>query len=366
MKTIILAGGYATRLRPLSITLPKPLFPILDKPILDWMMEGLSRAGLKNIILSIRYFAEEIMGRYSTGLDFGVDVRYAREVTPLGDAGPLRLIHSLYGLDETFMVVNGDIFGNIDFQAVVDFHRRKGGIATVLLTKVKDPGHYGVAVLDSEGRIVKFVEKPKAREAPSNLANAGVYIFEPEVLKFVPENARMKLAAELMPQLLSTGNVFGCIHEGLWTDIGNLSAFLQANFDALKLYRPEGYVSPNAEVHPEAELLQPVYVSHAVRVDAYSKVGPYAVLGRDTTVGKTARVYRSVLFPSAFIDTGALVKGSIVGNGVVAGKWTTFSEGVVVGGDVTVADEVTLASGVIVFPYKELTESVEEPGKIIV
>ena len=366
IKTVVLMGGYATRLRPLSITRPKPLFPILDKPILDWIVEGLKNTGIKNFIFSTKYMAHAIRKKYGDGSSLGVNIRYAHEKTPLGDAGPLRFIHKLYGLDETFMVVNGDIFGNINYEETLKFHREKGGIATMVLAKVKDPSRFGVVVLDDDRKITDFIEKPEAGKAPSKIVNAGVYVFEKEVIDMIPEGKRTKLARDLIPKLLQKADVYGYIHEGYWADIGSLPDFLQTSFDAIDYYYPEGYVSSDANISPKAEIIQPVYISGNVEVKEGASIGPYTILGEETIVEKSARVSRSVIFPSCIIDYAAKVKNTILGQDSIIGRWVTLEENVVVGDGVTIFDEVTVAPEVIIFPFKEIESNVSEVGKIII
>ncbi len=362
-KVVVLAGGFATRLRPLSCTKPKPLLPVLGKPLLSWILEKVKEEGFDEVIVSLRFMYDKIMNRYGESYN-GIRIRYAIEHKPLGDAGPLKLIDKEYGLDETFIVVNGDIFTNASLKEALDFHRKKGGAATIVLTKVEDPSRYGVAVLDVNHRIVDFVEKP-GRRAPSNLVNAGIYIFEPEVLKLIPEASRVKLAVDVIPKLLESSDVYGYVHRGYWFDIGVPGDYWRANIEALHTLYPQGYVDPEASVSPEAEILQPVYIAKGVKIEKQAKIGPDVVIGPNAVIGSRARVSRSIILDKALIDDAATVIGAVVGDEAIIGKWARVEEGAIIGDGVVIDDEVLVSRGTRICPFKELKESIHKPCETV-
>ncbi len=364
MKAIVLAGGFATRLRPLTLTNPKPLLPILDRPLLDWILESLKAAGIKEVILSVRYMSDKIKRRYFDGSRLGVEIHYAEEIKPLGDAGPIPKIVEEFSINETFLVVYGDVFSDVDLKEVIKYHKSRASNATLVLTEVDNPERYGVAELDSDGRIVNFIEKPPKSEVRSNLINAGIYVFEPEALKYFPSRTPAKLSKEVIPSLVKAGEIYGYIHRGLWSDIGIPSDYLRANIDALRTYYPEGYVSSRAEVG-EITLKQPVYIADNVKVGEGSVLGPYAIVNHGVRLGRGVRVTNSLLLSGSVVDNYTIIRGAIVGEGSYIGRWCRLSEGVVLGDNVVVGDEVFLSRGVVVLPYKEIGGDVFKEGAVI-
>ncbi len=363
-RCIILAGGYATRLRPLTLTKPKPLLPILGKPLIEWIIDLLVSANIKEIVLSVRYLSNMFKEKYGN-IDRGIEIKFVEETKPLGDAGPLRLIDEVIGLDSTFVVVYGDVFSDVDIAKVIEFHKKCGGIATLTLVSVEDPSRYGVAVLDDSQRIVRFVEKPRREEAPSNLANAGIYVFEPEVLKYIPSDRASKLAKDVIPKLIEHGDVYGYIHTGIWNDIGVPQDYMKANFDALRKFYPNGFIDPSASIDDSVEIVQPVYISKNVVIERDAKVGPYTVLGNNVVIRGGSRVCNSVVFDGTVIDCHSYIEGAIIGERNYIGRWVRIESGCVLGDQVAVSDEVYLAKGVVVLPFKEVEISVYESGKVI-
>ena len=365
VKAVILAGGYATRLRPLTLTTPKPLLPILDKPLLDWIIEGLVKAGIKDIVLSVRYHSDKIKSRYNDGSKYGVNIVYAEEPKPLGDGGPIKFINEVYGLDETFLVVYGDVFSNIDYRKLLDFHRSRGSLCTMTLTRVEDPTRYGVAVLDENCRVIRFIEKPRRDEAPSNMVNAGIYVFEPEVLKYTPGKGSFSIARDFIPILLENRvNIYAYIHNGLWSDIGIPRDYFKANIQALKTFYPNGYIGRNVSIE-NAEIVNPTYISDNVVIGEGSRIGPYTIINPRCRLGKYTRIVESIILKSTIIDTGSVIKRSIIGEKVVIGKWVRVEENSIIGDEVALNDEVMLARNTCILPFKEVRDSIYCEGKIV-
>src|SRR3989344_4921572 len=217
MQAVVLVGGSATRLRPLTLTMPKALIELQGKPILEHVFELFKRHGITDIILSVGYLQEQIITHCADGKKLGLHIQYIREATPLGTAGPLR--HLPQPMTETFIVCNGDELKDVNIPAMLKAHRRSGALATLALTRVADPSMYGVASLEGE-KILEFVEKPKREAAPSNLINAGFYLLEPAVLAMIPEGKAM-FEYDVFPQLAKQGKLFGFEFSGQWFDTGN-------------------------------------------------------------------------------------------------------------------------------------------------
>ncbi len=362
---IVLAGGFATRLRPLTLTRPKPLLPVLNKPLLDWIIESLKATGVKNIILSVRYLSDMVKRRYGDGSKYGVSISYAEEVKPLGDGGPITVVRDRFGLNSTFMVVYGDVFSDVDLSDLIRFHRRMGGLATLVLTRVEDPSRYGVALLDEADRIISFIEKPSKGEARSNLINAGIYVFEPEALKYFSIKPPFKLSKHVIPRMIEDRVIYGYIHNGIWSDIGVPKDYMKANFQALQHMYPNGFISESADVRDSVEIQQPVYIGDNVRIESGSVIGPLAVIGNGCEIGPLSRIKESVFLDRVYIDGAAHVSRSVIGERTYMGRWVRVMEGCVLGDEIVIEDEVLIAKNVVILPYKEITQSISKEGAVV-
>ncbi|ACB39827.1 sugar phosphate nucleotidyltransferase [Pyrobaculum neutrophilum] len=353
---IILAGGFATRLRPLSYTKPKPLFPILGKPVLDWVIEKV--AEVAEPVVSARYLSYVI--RSHINARWGQRVRVVEEDRPLGDGGAvINAVRSL-GVRGPIVVANGDVFTDLSVKRLWEFHRRAGAAVTIALIEVpqEEVGRFGIAVLDEGGRIRRFVEKPR-EPVGSNLANAGFYIFEPEAVREFPElnSGEVKIAKHIIPRLMEKFDIYGYVHRGLWFDIGTHADYLKANFAALDRC---DVCSPEV---PGAKIIPPVYIGEGATVGAGSVLGPYAVVGAGAKLGPHVRVRESVLMDGVVAEAGAYIHRSIVGEGAVLGRWTRLVEAVVADG-VYVKDEVYVGRGAAVGPNREVEQDVKD-GEIL-
>jgi NDP-sugar pyrophosphorylase family protein len=220
-KALILVGGKGTRLRPITLKIPKCMMDVHGKTVTEHMFDLLKKYGVRDVILSTGYLKEKVRENYGDGSKFGVNINYVEEDEPLGTAGPLKLAKNF--LKDSFIATNGDELKSINIPRMFRLHKRKDALATIALTTVDDPSHYGVAKL-SGSRILEFVEKPKKEEAPSNLINAGFYILEPEVLDMIPDGFAM-LEKDVFPKLAKQGKLRGFPFEGQWFDIGNLERY---------------------------------------------------------------------------------------------------------------------------------------------
>jgi len=365
LKAVVLAGGFATRLRPLTLTKPKPLLPILNRPLLDWTLNLLKKAGCDEVFLAVRYLSDMIKRRYGAGGGLGLSIRYEEEVKPLGDAGPIKAIVRKYGLSETFVVIYGDVFTDMDIRSLVEFHRSKGGVATISLVEVEEPSRYGVAILDNDHRVINFVEKPRRGEAPSRLANAGVYVFEPEIIKYIPDKVPSKIAQSVIPKLIEEKEVYGYVYRGLWSDIGVPQDYMRANLEALKRFYPHGYIAEDSEVPKDVEIVEPVYIGRRAVIGRGCRIGPYTVVGDGVAIGPSVRVGNSIIFSNTTIECCSVIHHSIVGERCYIGRWARLEPGTVLGDEVVVNDEVYLARNVVVLPFKEIENSVYEEGRVI-
>ena len=328
MKAMVLAAGKGTRLSPLTGVIPKPMAPVADKPIIQHIFELLARTGVEETHVNVHYLADVILGQYGQEAEVGgMGVRFHREERLMGTAGSVKNVAQAF--DQTFVVVMGDALTDVDVREVVAFHKEKGATATLALTPVEDTTEYGVAVLDAEKRIVGFQEKPEPSEAISNLANTGIYVFEPEALSYVPEGTFCDFAKDVFPRLLGAGEkVVGYDVGGFyWSDIGTLRAYKEAQRDALmgkvsveisgERWGENLWVGEKARIHPSAY----GHVQGYAFVGSEAEVGPGVHLSGSVTLGRRCRVSggatlrRSVLLPGASVGSGAYVEDCIIGPG---------------------------------------------------
>lgn len=300
----MLVGGLGTRLRPLTLATPKQLLPVVEVPMLERVLEPLARLPVSDVVLSLGYRPDAFVAAYPDGTAAGLALHYAVEPEPLDTAGAVRFAVEQVGVDGTFLVVNGDVLTGLDVAALVAFHRAAGAEATIHLAPVDDPSRYGVVALDADGRVTDFVEKPRREEAPSNLVNAGTYVFEPSVLDRIPAGRPVSVERETFPALVADGRLFALPSDAYWLDTGTPSSLLRAQADILEA---AGAVPPA----PGARLVGPgVWVAGSATVDG--EVWPSSLVGAGATVAGGARVAASVVGAGAVVEPGALVEGSLL------------------------------------------------------
>ncbi|MBS7638724.1 NDP-sugar synthase [Candidatus Bathyarchaeota archaeon] len=363
LKALILAGGFGTRLRPLSCTRPKLLFPVAGKPVIDWILQGLSKVGVETAILAVNYMAESFV-RYLGPTKFNVGILYSREARPMGTGGPIKMAESLLRDSDMFLVLNGDVLSDLDYRRLIQFHVEKGGLATIALYRVEDPSRYGSVEVDGEGRIMRFVEKPEPGKAPSNLVNAGIYVFNREVLEYIPTGRRVSTEREVFPNLAKDGTLYGYEMKGLWIDIGVPEDYLTAN--RLLLSKPEvGQIAEGADIDEGAKILPPVHVGRGVEIGEDSVIGPYTSIGEDVYVGKGCRIEGSIIFPGAMIGDHTSIRNAIVGENATIERWVKIESGSLIGDYAEIADGVTITHDVTICPSKRVEESILEIHQVM-
>ena len=371
MKALILAGGFGTRLRPLSCTRPKMLFPVANTPLLDWTLKELAKNNVKETILAVNYMADPFIERYG-GKAYGMKIFYSRDLDParetlpplqrfVGTGGAVRRAEKLIGRKRSFLVLNGDILTNMNYTALMEKHEASGASATIALRAVEDPSRYGVVEQTGDGRIARFVEKPTREEAPSNLINAGVYALNPWILDQIPDERPVSIEHEIFPKLAEEGSLYGFKFQGYWTDIGDPHDYLEANQLLLDMEIQKEKLGRNAVLESEAELVAPCIIGENVTMRSRSKIGPHATIGKDVIVGKGVLVENSIIFPRSIISDSAYVKGAIIGQASWIGKGVRIEPGCLVGDHAVILNNVTLTRGVSVCPFKKVRESVLTP-----
>jgi NDP-sugar pyrophosphorylase family protein len=345
MKAVILAGGEGTRLRPLTLTLPKPVVPVVDRPFLRHQLELLAGAGVREIVFSVAYRPERVEAVFGDGSAFGVRIRYAVEDVPLGTGGAVR--NALPLLDERTVVLNGDVLTDVDLGALVARHTAKAASASILLAPVANPAAFGLVETDPEGRVLRFIEKPRPEEITTNTINAGAYVLETRVIELMPEGVPYSIERGFFPALLARGDlVLGPVHRGYWIDIGTPEKYLQVHRDILNRRFPvaldgapraEGFVHGTAHVSEEALLDGHFYVGPGCQVEPGARLGPDAVLVSDVQVRGGAYLRDSVLWRGVEAGPDCEVQGSLVGPGIRLGR-SSVLRNVVLGEGSVVSD----------------------------
>ncbi len=369
MKAIIMAGGEGSRLRPLTCGLPKPLVPVLNKPIMHYIIELLKTHGFYEIGVTLQYMPEEIRNHFGSGSDYGVSLNYYVEEFPLGTAGSVKNAQSF--LDSTFMVISGDALTDFNLSRAMAFHKQAGAIATLVLTKVAIPLEYGVVITEPGGKIIRFLEKPGWGEVFSDTVNTGIYILEPEILDYIPVNRKFDFSKDLFPLLLQKKKpLFGVVLDGYWCDIGDLKQYLQAHFDflsgAVNLEIPAPQVQPGVfagervSIDDTAQFTGPVFLGTGTVIGKKAKVEDFSVLGSGCIIQDAASIKRSVLWNNVFTGPGVNLRGAVVGSRVQIHTGSCVYEGAVIGNDCVIKDRCSVNPDVKLWPHK-----IVETGSIL-
>ena len=347
MRAVVLVGGEGTRLRPLTFTTPKQMLPIVELTMIERVLAHLASFGIDDAVLSMGYRPDAFLAAFPDDRCAGVRLAYAVEPEPLDTAGAVRFAARHAGIEETFLVVNGDVLTDLDIGALVGFHRARGAEATISLTPVDDPSAFGVVPTDAAGRVEAFIEKPPREEAPTNLINAGTYVLEASVLDRIAGDRRVSIERETFPALVEAGSCYALASDAYWIDTGTPAKFLQANADLLSGRRGDEAPVPHARQVGErvwygaagpvvdGTVEGPSFVGDAAFVAKGAQVAA-SVVGSGARVADGAVVRGSLLLPGAVVGAGAVVDGSIVGEGAVVGEHARLTGLSVVGGNAKV------------------------------
>lgn len=311
MKAVILVGGFGTRLRPLTLSTPKNLLPIVHVPMVERVVAHVAQHGVTEAVLAMGYKPDAFYDAYPDGKCAGVTLTYAVEDEPLDTAGAIRFAAGEAGIDERFVVVNGDVLTDLDLTRLIRFHDASGAQGTIALHTVEDPSRYGVVVTDVAGQVEAFVEKPTRDEAPSMSINAGTYVFEPSVLARIPVGRPVSVERETFPAMVADATLYALEGDAYWLDAGTPETYLQANLDLLPV--------DGAAIHEEAVVSASAHIERSV-VGAGATIGDEATLTEaivlaGATVEGGARVHRSIVGPDAVIRAGAeLLDLTVIGD----------------------------------------------------
>lgn len=325
MRAVILVGGEGTRLRPLTYRTPKQMLPILGVPMLERVLSNLAKHGVTDAVLSLGYLPDRFIEAYPSNEVAGVRVTYAVEPSPLDTAGAIRFAANDAGIDDTFIVINGDVLTDLDVTRLVAFHRAQGAEATIALHPVDDPSRFGVVPTHPDGRVIAFVEKPPKDEAPTNQINAGTYVMEPSVLGRITPGIKVSVERVTFPELVADGTLFALSDDSYWLDTGTPQAYIEAHRDVLAGRR-------SLELNDSVTAGN--WIDHRAVIN--NATVSSSAIDRDVTIEDGAIVENTVVLPGARICTGATVRDSVVGPRATVGAGALLEATCVIGFDVSV------------------------------
>ena len=346
MKAILLAGGKGTRLRPLTLNTPKPIVPIFNRPFLMYQLDQLRQVPeITEVILSLNYQPRRIEETFGNGDALGIKISYAVEPQPLGTGGAIKF--SAQTVQDSVIVLNGDVLQQIDLQAVIARHRAAKAKATIVLTPVDNPSAYGLVETDAEGNVQRFLEKPGQDEITVSTINAGVYVLEPETLDRIPDNAAYSIERQYFPSLVANGETFvAYVNDGYWIDIGTPEKYRQVHRDIMDgkyhaapfLNRSGGIVDLGARIEQDVRIQGPCFLDEGAVIKSGANVGPYAVVGRQVQLDEQVQVRDAVIWANSVIGADALLDGALVGRNCHIGRNTVLADGRMLGDRSTVTD----------------------------
>jgi mannose-1-phosphate guanylyltransferase/phosphomannomutase len=367
MRAVIMAGGFGTRLRPLTSEKPKPMVPVANRPMMEHIVRLLARHGFTDIVTLLYYQPGVITGHFGDGSDFGVKMRYVRPEGDLGTAGAVRYADTVGFLGERTLVISGDVLTDLDLSAALEFHDERDAEATIVLTRVENPLAFGVVITRPDGRIERFLEKPTWGQVFSDTVNTGIYVLEPEVLARVPTGRAYDFSKDLFPLMLSKkAALYGHVAEGYWRDIGNSAEYATAHRDVLdgavaldppgeeRAY-PKGrvFLASGAAISGSAKVKGTVYLGEDAVVSGEASLED-CVIGARCEIGSGADVKRSVLWDDATIGRRATVTEAIVCERAVVGDRAVVEEDAIIASGARVGSRALVRTGLKVWPGKEV------------
>ncbi len=369
MKAVIMAGGEGSRLRPLTGLRPKPMVPIFNQPVMEHILGLVKHHGITDVVVTLQFMPQVIQDYFGAGEEWGMNIAYALEETPLGTAGSVK--NAAEHLDDTFIVISGDALTDINLSEVIRFHREREAMVTLALKSVPDPLEYGVVITGEDGRIERFLEKPSWGQVFSDTINTGIYVVEPKALDFIPEGLQYDFSSELFPALMSKGfGLFGLPVEGYWCDIGSLQTYVQAHRDVMDgqamVYIPgvrtvnEVWIGEGAEIDPDAVVGHKVVVGNNAKIRAGAEVGEYTIIGDNCIIGHDTKVIHSIIWDDSFVGAGSDVRGSVICRKVDVRKRARIEMGTAIGDESMIGHDAFIGTDVQVYPYKRV-----EPAAVV-
>jgi mannose-1-phosphate guanylyltransferase/phosphomannomutase len=369
MRAVVMAGGQGSRLRPLTSNQPKPMLPVVGRPMMEHILKLARKHGYTDIVATVQFLASVVRNYFGDGSDLDVSLSYATEEEPLGTAGSVKNAAPL--LDESTLVISGDALTDVDLTELLQRHQSTGAAVTVTLARVPNPLEFGIVITDASGRVERFQEKPGWGDVFSDTINTGIYVLEREVIDLIPDGEEFDFSQDLFPLLLDKGfPIFGYVTDRYWTDVGNLQAYLTAHRDVLDgkveveiegfELRDGVWLGDGAEIHPEAKVQGPAFVGPHSRVEGGATLRDYTVLGRGVMVKSGAFLHRAVIHDYVYVGPSTSLRGCVVGKNTDVKFGARVEEGVVVADECHIGEGAVIQPQVKVYPFKSV-----DPGAIV-
>ncbi|MFD5318637.1 sugar phosphate nucleotidyltransferase [Streptomyces sp. NPDC127098] len=362
MKAVVMAGGEGTRLRPMTASMPKPLLPVANRPIMEHVLRLLKRHGLTETVVTVQFLASLVKNYFGDGEELGMDLTYAHEEKPLGTAGSVKNAEEALRSD-SFLVISGDALTDFDLTDLIRFHRERGALVTVCLTRVPNPLEFGITIVDDDGRVERFLEKPTWGQVFSDTVNTGIYVMEPEVFDYVEADIPVDWSGDVFPRLMKEGKpIFGYVAEGYWEDVGTHESYVKAQADVLEgkvdvdidgfEISPGVWIAEGAEVHPDAKLRGPLYVGDYAKIEAGAEIREHTVIGSNVVVKADAFLHRAVVHDNVYIGPQTNLRGCVIGKNTDVMRAARIEDGAVIGDECLVGEESIVQGNVRVYPFK--------------
>lgn len=363
MQAVIMAGGFGTRLRPITCSVPKPMAPMANKPMLCHIINLLKKYKFNDLTMMLYYQPEIITNYFGEGKDFGVNIKYLRPESDLGTAGSVKFAQK--SLKNTFIVISGDVLTDFDLSKAIEFHKKKKAIATMVLTRVNNPLQFGVVITDKQGKVERFLEKPSWGEVFSDTINTGIYILEPEVFDYIPEDKSFDFSKDLYPLLLKENKgLYGYIAEGYWKDIGNHDEYRLAHYDILdekvkiaiegkklKVGKKEIIAGKNVKIGKNVELDGQVILGDNVIIEDGARVSR-SVIGSNSKIGAGADVLGTILWDNVSIGTEARLKEVVIGSSTTVGNRAAIQVGTIIADQCRIGNDSIIRTNLRIWPHK--------------
>ena len=367
MKAIIMAGGFGTRLRPLTVNIPKPMVPIGNIPMMEHVVNLLKRNGFDDLIALLFFQAEEIQNYFKDGRKFGVKIDYLQPSDDYGTAGAVKFADSF--IDETVLVISGDLLTDFNLNHAIEWHHQKKAEATILLTRVENPLPYGIVIVDDEGKIVRFLEKPSWGEMFSDTINTGIYILEPHAVRLVPPRTNFDFSQNLFPLMLSKKmGLYGIVADGYWKDVGNVDEYALAHTDLLsgkinldlgmervKIGEGHAYIGKNVHLGQNLKISGTAIVGNNAAIADGAEIND-SVIGQRTRIGEKCEISNSVIWSDVSVGAESQLDRAIVCARSRMGENVALLDNVIISDDCTIGSGATIKANCKVWPGKSVDD----------
>ncbi|HWE66244.1 MAG TPA: sugar phosphate nucleotidyltransferase [Acidimicrobiales bacterium] len=374
MKAVIMAGGEGTRLRPQTSNQPKPMLPLVGRPMMEHIVSLLRRHGVTDIVVTVAFLPNAIRNYFGNGSELGVRMVYATEETPLGTAGSVR--NARDELDERFLVISGDVLTDIDLTSVVQFHEKNAALATLALCAVDNPLEFGIVITREDGSVERFLEKPGWGQVFSDTINTGIYVLEPEIFDLIPEGRAVDFSSEVFPAVLEAGGpLFGCVAGGYWEDVGTTAAYLKAHQDILDgkvqvdiagfEMQPGVWLGKDTTIDPTVRIEGPAFVGENCTIDEGVVLGAYTTVGANTRIAERAEIRHSVIGENAYLGPAVRVEGAVLGRTCDLRQGVRCEPGSVVGEGCLIGAHAEIRGDVKIYPSKVVEAGAQVNSSIV-